>query len=123
MFVYDYRFAHLGGRVPGEPSPGADAADAQVASGAGGAQTSELGNTGASLADTGASPSGKARDFESRIRRFESFRPSQFLLWGIGRSEGFCGTLRLAGSSVRERPSAPANLSARGAFQGAARKR
>ncbi len=24
----------------------------------------------------GASPSGKARDFESRIRRFESFRPN-----------------------------------------------
>ena len=25
----------------------------------------------------GASPSGKARDFDSRIRRFESYRPSQ----------------------------------------------
>ena len=29
----------------------------------------------------GASPSGKARDFDSRIRRFESYRPSQFLFW------------------------------------------
>ena len=72
-----YRFAHLGGRVPGGPSPGADAADEQVASGAGGVRRHrELSNTGASLADTGAWPSGKARDFGSRIRRFESFRPS-----------------------------------------------
>ena len=72
----------IGLRTPGDVSPGGlhplpMRPTSQAASGAGGAQTPELGNTGASLADTGASPSGKARDFESRIRRFESFRPSQ----------------------------------------------
>ncbi len=42
-------------------SPGVQAARAKAGSG-----------------DDGAWPSGKARDFGSRIRRFESFRPSQF---------------------------------------------
>ena len=35
--------------------------------------------TGAPGIDDGAWPSGKARDFGPRIRRFESFRPSHFL--------------------------------------------
>ena len=71
-----YRFAHPGGRVPGGLHPCRRVADVGRQR-PGGAQTPELGQAGASLADTGASPSGKARDFESRIRRFESFRPSQ----------------------------------------------
>ena len=40
----------------------------------------------------GASPSGKARDFDSRIRRFKSCRPSHFFmpfsLWAMGASGG-----------------------------------
>ena len=42
------------------------------------------------MEDDGAWPSGKARDFESRIRRFESFRPNHFM--SRGQLKLFSGT-------------------------------
>src|SRR4029077_12919006 len=46
-------------------------------------------NSAERVMDTiGAWPSGKARDFGSRIRRFESFRPSQIRRWAGLDSDG-----------------------------------